>query len=51
MRAIRDAAYGGSAWPDIGLCAGLCVVNVVPGSIAQRYFERLSRDRATLSLT
>jgi len=34
-----------------GLCAGLGVVYVVLGSIALRNFERLARDRATLSLT
>ena len=51
MRAIRDAAFGGNAWPEIGLCAGLGVVYVVLGSIALRNFERLARDRATLSLT
>ena len=51
MRAIRDAAFGGNAWPEIALCAALGVVYVVLGAIALRNFERLARDRATLSLT
>jgi ABC-2 type transport system permease protein len=51
MRAIRDAAFGGDAWPEIALCAGLGVVYVLLGALALRNFERLARDRATLSLT
>ena len=51
MRAIRDAAFGGNAWPEIALCAALGAVYVALGAIALRNFERLARDRATLSLT
>jgi ABC-2 type transport system permease protein len=51
MRAIRDAAFGGDAWPEIALCAGLGVVYALLGALALRNFERLARDRATLSLT
>jgi ABC-2 type transport system permease protein len=51
MRAIRDAAFGGSAWPEIGLCAALGLVYLALGAVALRNFERLARDRATLSLT
>src|SRR4029079_7964800 len=51
MRAIRDAAFGGDAWPEIALCAALGIVYVLLGALALRNFERLARDRATLSLT
>ena len=51
MRAIRQAAFGGNAWPEIGLCVALGIVYVVLGALALKNFERLARDRATLSLT
>ena len=51
MTAIREAALGGSAWAEIGMCIGLGVVYLYLGSIALRNFERLARSRATLSLT
>jgi ABC-2 type transport system permease protein len=51
MRAIREAAFGGNAWPEIALCAGLGLVYVALGALALRNFERLARSRATLSLT
>jgi ABC-2 type transport system permease protein len=51
MRAIRDAAFGGNAWPEIGMCVGLGVVYFALGAVALRNFERLARSRATLSLT
>jgi ABC-type polysaccharide/polyol phosphate export permease len=51
MRAIRDAAFGGNAWPEIGLCVALGVVYLALGALALRNFERLARSRATLSLT
>jgi hypothetical protein len=51
MRAIRDAAFGGDAYPEIALCAGLGVVYLGLGALALRNFERLARSRATLSLT
>ena len=51
VRAIREAAFGGNAWPEIALCLGLGVVYVALGAIALRNFERLARSRATLSLT
>src|SRR6186997_2089197 len=51
MRAIRQAAFGGNAWPEIALCVGLGLVYVALGAIALRNFERLARSRATLSLT
>ena len=51
MRAIREAAFGGNAWPEIGLCFGLGLVYLALGAVALRNFERLARSRATLSLT
>ena len=51
MRAIRDAAFGGNAWPEIALCVALGVVYLGLGALALRNFERLARSRATLSLT
>jgi ABC-2 type transport system permease protein len=51
IRAIRDAALGGgSAWPEIGMCLLLGAVYLVLGSVLLRNFERLARQRATLSL-
>jgi len=51
MRAIRQAAFGGNAWPEIAMCLGLGLVYLALGALALRNFERLARDRATLSLT
>ncbi len=53
VRAIRDAALGGGggAWPEIGMCALLGTVYLVLGSVFLHNFERLARQRATLSLT
>ena len=51
IRAIREAALGGSAWPEIGMCVGLGVVYLSLGTILLSNFERLARQRATLALT
>jgi hypothetical protein len=51
MRAIREAAFGGDAWPDIAMCLALGLVYLGLGALALRNFERLARSRATLSLT
>jgi ABC-2 type transport system permease protein len=51
IRAIRDAAFGGGAWPEIAMCIGLGVIYLGLGAVALRNFERLARDRATVSLT
>jgi ABC-2 type transport system permease protein len=51
MRAIRDAAFGGNAWPEIALCLGLGVSYLALGALLLRNFEYLARSRATLSLT
>jgi ABC-2 type transport system permease protein len=51
VRAIREAALGGTPWPDIGITLLLALAYLVIGSAFLRYFEFLSRQRATLSLT
>jgi ABC-2 type transport system permease protein len=51
VRAIREAALGGDAWPEIGMCLLLAVVYLLLGNWFLGLFERLSRQRATLSLT
>jgi ABC-2 type transport system permease protein len=52
MEAIRDAALGGgSAWPAIGMCVVLGIAYFVLGAVFLQNFERLARQRATLSLT
>lgn len=51
VRAIREASFGGNAWPEIGLCGGLGLAYLAIGAVALSNFERLARARATLSLT
>jgi ABC-type polysaccharide/polyol phosphate export permease len=51
IRAIREAALGGSAWAEIGMCVGLGVIYLALGTVLLRNFERLARQRATLALT
>jgi ABC-2 type transport system permease protein len=51
MRAIREAAFGGSAWAEIAVCLALGFAYLALGAVALRNFERLARARATLSLT
>jgi ABC-2 type transport system permease protein len=51
IRAIRDAALGGDAWPEMGMCVGLGVVYFILGIFFLRNFERMARQRATLALT
>ena len=53
IRAIRDAALGGGggAWPEIGMCVLLGAIYLALGALFLRNFERLARQRATLSLT
>jgi ABC-2 type transport system permease protein len=51
IEAIRDAALGGgSAWPEIGMCVLLGIVYFLLGALFLRNFERMARQRATLSL-
>jgi ABC-2 type transport system permease protein len=51
VRAIRTAALGGDAWPQIGMCVLLGCVYLALGAFTLRNFERLARAQATLSLT
>ena len=51
IRALRDSALGGQAWPEIGVTLGLGAAYVVLAIAFLRYFERLARKHATLSLT
>ena len=48
--ALRSAAFGGDAVTPILVCLGLAVVYLVLGSVFVGHFERLARERATLSL-
>jgi ABC-2 type transport system permease protein len=51
VRAIREAAVGGEPLGPTLLCMGLGLVYLVVGTVLLGYFERLARERATLSLT
>ena len=51
MSALRNAALGTSAWPDIGMCVLLSIVYAVLGGVLLKAFLRLARERATLGLT
>jgi ABC-2 type transport system permease protein len=51
VRAIREAALGGDPLPAIGMCFVLGAFYLALGTWFLRLFERLARERATLSLT
>ena len=51
VRAVREAAIGGNAWPEIGVCFVLAAIYLVIGTRLLRWFEDLARREATLSLT
>jgi ABC-2 type transport system permease protein len=51
MRAIRHAALGGAALPDIGMCLGLSLVYLGIAAVCLRGLENLARARATLALS
>jgi ABC-2 type transport system permease protein len=51
VQAIRHAALGGTTWTPIAMAAVLGALCLVGAAFAFSWFERLSRDRATLSLT
>jgi ABC-2 type transport system permease protein len=51
INALRESAIAGNAWPEIGMCLLLAAVYLVIGHFLLRHFERLARERATLSLT
>jgi len=51
VRAIREATLGGDPWSAIGMCLALAALYVALAAVFLRIFERLARDRATLSLS
>ncbi len=51
MRAIRHAALGGNALPDIGACLGLSLAYGLLAVLSIHGFEHLARRRATLALS
>jgi ABC-2 type transport system permease protein len=51
VRAIREAALGGTPWPDVGITLALGAAYLVLGAFFLRYFEVAARKNATLSLT
>ena len=51
VRAVRESALGGDPLGAIGMCALLSVTYLVLGAATMANFERLARQRATLSLT
>jgi ABC-2 type transport system permease protein len=51
INALRESAIAGNAWPEIGMCILLAGVYLVIGHFLLQHFERLARERATLSLT
>jgi ABC-2 type transport system permease protein len=51
INALRESAIAGNAWPEIGMCVLLAGVYLVIGHFLLQHFERLARERATLSLT
>jgi ABC-2 type transport system permease protein len=51
MSAIRESSVGGSALPDVGMCALLGVVYVAAGIVGTEAVLRSARAKASLSLT
>lgn len=51
INALRESAIAGNAWPEIGMCLFLAGVYLVIGHFLLQHFEKLARERATLSLT
>ena len=51
IQAIRHAALGGPVWGAIAMSALLGAICLAGAALAFRWFEHLSRERATLSLT
>jgi ABC-2 type transport system permease protein len=50
-RAIREAALGGTPWPDIGMCLVCSATYFAIAAVCLRAFERMARARATLRLS
>jgi len=51
VQAIREAAIGGTPWPDAGMTIALGLVYLAIGAVCLRHFELAARRHATLSLT
>ncbi len=51
VRALRQAALGGTPWPNVGMTLALGAAYLALGGLFLRYFERAARRNATLSLT
>jgi ABC-2 type transport system permease protein len=51
VEAVRNAALGGEVWPGIAMCVLLGAIYLGLGAVFMHNFERLARQRATLSLT
>src|SRR4029453_15035466 len=51
VQAIREAALGGTPWPDIGMTLVLGLAYLAIGAVCLRHFETAARRHATLSLT
>jgi ABC-2 type transport system permease protein len=51
MKAIRESALGGDPLPDLLMTVALGIGYLILGSIFLKNFERLARERATLSLS
>jgi ABC-2 type transport system permease protein len=51
MRAIHDGAFGGQAWPAVGMCFALAAVYVAFGVVLLDTVLDSARRKATLSLT
>jgi ABC-2 type transport system permease protein len=51
VQAIREAALGGTPWPDIGMTLLLGGIYLALGALFLRHFEVRARRAATLSLT
>jgi ABC-2 type transport system permease protein len=50
VAAVRDAALGGNAWPDIGLCLLTGAAYALVGVLVARRLVDSARERATLAL-
>jgi ABC-type polysaccharide/polyol phosphate export permease len=51
FRAIKEAALGGSPWPDMGMCLVLSAVYLAIGGTCLVAFEYVARARGSLRLT
>ncbi len=51
FRALREAALGGSPWPEIGMCLVVSAAYLSVGSVCLRAFVRVARARGSLKLT